>query len=153
MILQKRLLAELRELREDPTTFALEPEDGNLLRLRGHVFGPSGTPYEGGRFALELTLPPSYPLGPPNVRFRTPVFHPNVNFRTGEICLDILQSAWSPAWSLASCLRAIQLLLAEPEPSSPLNCDAGNLLRCGDKRGFWSMARMFTRLYAMEGDV
>jgi peroxin-4 len=72
--------------------------------------------------------------------------------RTGEVCLDILQSAWSPAWSLASCLRAIQLLLSEPEPSSPLNCDAGNLLRCGDKRGFWSMARMYTLLLATSNE-
>ncbi|KAF6005075.1 E2 ubiquitin-protein ligase peroxin 4 [Cyanidiococcus yangmingshanensis] len=149
MILQKRLLTELRELREDPEIFSLEPEDGNLLRLRGYLQGPKASPYEGGRLALELVLSPSYPLVPPSVRFRTPVFHPNVNFRTGEICLDILQSAWSPAWSLASCLRAIQLLLTEPEPSSPLNCDAGNLLRCGDKRGFWSMARMYTQLHAM----
>ena len=28
------------------------------------------------------------------------VFHPNVNFKTGEICLDILKREWTPAWSL-----------------------------------------------------
>lgn len=29
-------------------------------------------------------------------------------------------------------------------PDSPLNCDAGNLLRGGDLRGYNSLARMYT---------
>ena len=41
-----------------------------------------------------------YPLEPPKITFMTKVFHPNVNFDTGEICLDILKRDWSPAWSL-----------------------------------------------------
>ena len=35
----------------------------------------------------------------------------------------------------------LQCLLA-PNADSPLNCDAGNLMRSGDMRGFNSMARM-----------
>jgi hypothetical protein len=38
-------------------------------------------------------------------------------------------------------------LLAHPEASSPLNCDAGNLVRAGDLRGYWSLARMYTLEY------
>lgn len=41
------------------------------------------------------------------------------------------------------------LPLADPAPDSPLNCDAGNLLRAGDTRGYNSMARMFTIENAM----
>ncbi len=40
-------------------------------------------------------------------------------------------------------------LLSSPEPDSPLNCDAGNLLRSGDERGFRSLARMYTIECAM----
>lgn len=48
--------------------------------------------------------------------------------QTGEICLDVLKTDWSPAWTLASALLAVQSLLASPEPSSPLNVDAGALV-------------------------
>jgi len=81
---------------------------------------------------------------PPKVRFRTRIFHPNVHFKTGEICLDILKNAWSPAWTLHSVCQAITALLSDPAADSPLNCDAGNLLRSGDLRGYNSLARMYT---------
>lgn len=45
--------------------------------------------------------------------------------QTGEICLDILKTTWSPAWTLQSVCRAILALLSQAEPDSPLNCDAG----------------------------
>ena len=68
--------------------------------------------------------------------------------QTGEICLDILKNAWSPAWTLQSVCRAILSLLAHAAPDSPLNCDAGNLLRAGDVLGYNSMARCYTVEYA-----
>jgi len=92
---------------------------------------------------VDVTVPPQYPMLPPAARFRTRVFHPNVHFKTGEICLDILKAAWSPAWGLQSAMQAVLSLLSDPEPDSPLNCDAGNLLRARDRRGFRSLARLY----------
>lgn len=150
----RRLLKEHADLQRDASSspdLSLTPLNNNLYTWSGFVTGPAETPYAGGRFELSVTVPETYPLYPPVVKFTTRLFHPNVHAKTGEICLDILKNAWSPVWTLQSTLRAIRLLLAHPEPGSPLNCDAGNLLRAGDTRGYRSVAGMYTRLYAMEG--
>lgn len=153
----QRLLKEHLELQKETQRgdcdIVLEPVDGNLYHWAGTLRGPQGTGYEGGRFGVDVVVHSSYPLTAPHFRFTTPIFHPNVHPKSGEICVDILKNNWSPAWTLQSTCRAILVLLAHPEPDSPLNCDAGNLLRQGDNRGFRSMARMYTSLHAMgQGD-
>ena len=110
--------------------------------------GPSSSPYEGGVFGLSISVPKNYPLTPPTLKFLTPIFHPNVHPKTGEVCLDILAKAWSPAWSLQGACRAVLCILSDPEPSSPLNCDAGNMIRSGDTLAFNSTAAMMTKEHA-----
>ena len=80
----------------------LAPQQDNLQSWRAWVAGPTDTPFEGGVFELELNIGVRYPLAPPVVRVTTPLFHPNIHDRTGEVCLDILKEAWSPAWTLVS---------------------------------------------------
>ena len=41
--------------------------------------GPKGTLYEGGRYNLEMYVPPDYPKTPPKCLFITPIYHVNVN--------------------------------------------------------------------------
>uniref|UniRef100_A0A803N2U3 E2 ubiquitin-conjugating enzyme n=1 Tax=Chenopodium quinoa TaxID=63459 RepID=A0A803N2U3_CHEQI len=147
-----RLFKEYKEVQREKTAdpdITLVCDDTNIFKWTALIKGPSETPYEGGVFQLAFAVPEQYPLQPPQVRFLTKIFHPNVHFKTGEICLDILKNAWSPAWTLQSVCRAIIALMAHPEADSPLNCDSGNLLRSGDLRGFQSMAKMYTRLAAM----
>ncbi|XP_031495747.1 protein PEROXIN-4 [Nymphaea colorata] len=147
-----RLFKEYKEVQKEKSAdsdIQLICDDSNIFKWTALIKGPSETPYEGGVFQLAFSVPEQYPLLPPQVRFLTKIFHPNVHFKTGEICLDILKNAWSPAWTLQSVCRAIIALMAHPEPDSPLNCDSGNLLRSGDYRGYYSMARMYTKLAAM----
>ena len=179
----QRLFKEYKEAmssaKNDTEVHLSLPDEANIFNWRATIQGPEATPYEAGRFALDIECPPNYPLQPPKVTFLTNVFHPNIAFKSGkklrnthpslttemcgttnsrkiyalagEICLDILKpDSWTPAWTIASVCRAISVLLSHPEADSPLNCDCGNLIRNGDMRGYRSMARMYTRLYAME---
>jgi len=45
-------------------------------------------------FKLEFNFPSNYPYGPPDVKFTTPMFHPNVDM-AGRICLDILKVSFT----------------------------------------------------------
>ncbi|KAJ2726216.1 E2 ubiquitin-protein ligase peroxin 4 [Coemansia sp. Benny D115] len=149
----RRLLRELQDSQNklDAELLVLEPcDDSDLLRWRAVLHGPKDTPYQGACFELLIEVPLEYPIKPPALTFVTPVCHPNVHFETGEICLDILKTQWSPAWTLSSTCLAIHVLLANPEPSSPLNCDAANLLRCGDVLGYNSLVSLYTRMFGQK---
>jgi len=104
-----------------------------------------------GLWHLALTLPPAYPLNPPTITFTTPICHPNVHFRTGEICLDLLKTSWTPAYTLAKTLEAIYQLLAYPEVDSPLNVDVAGLLREGDRVGAEGLVRFWCGEKRWEG--
>ncbi|KEG00299.1 ubiquitin-conjugating enzyme E2, putative [Plasmodium vinckei vinckei] len=146
---KNRLLIESREAKKqnDPDIF-LSHSDYNLYEWEAVIRGPKDSPYEGGKWKLSIKCKNTYPIDPPLITFITKVFHPNVNFTTGALCMDILKTNWSPAWTIQSLCRAILFLLNEPNAESPLNCDAGNLIRSGDVKGFKSMAKMYTKEYA-----
>ncbi|KAI1804064.1 ubiquitin-conjugating enzyme/RWD-like protein [Daldinia bambusicola] len=94
-----------------------------------------GNGYDEGRWLLDISIPPTYPLAPPKMSFRTPIVHANVALRGGDICLDLLKEAWTPAYSILECVRAVRMLLSCPETDSPLNVDVAALLRAGDALG------------------
>ena len=126
----------------------LHPQQDNIRIWQAFIHGPGDTPFAGGTFELRIEVGSEYPIRPPLMKFVTRVFHPNIHFETGEICLDILKMEWSPAWSLQAACRAVMALLAAPDADSPLNCDAGNMVRAGDMQAFQSVARMYCVEYA-----
>lgn len=91
-------------------------------------FSPDDTPWEGGTFRLTLNFTEDYPNKPPVVKFVSRLFHPNV-YNDGGICLDILQSNWSPIYDISAVLTSIQSLLCDPNPNSPANSEAARLFQ------------------------
>jgi len=118
----RRVHKEIRDIHNDTiSNIQVEPAgpEEDFTHLKGTFEGPGGTPYEGGRFEIEIKIPLEYPFQPPVMRFITKIWHPNVSSQTGAICLDTLASAWSPVLTIKSALISLQSLLCTPEPKDP----------------------------------
>ncbi|XP_031476005.1 uncharacterized protein LOC116247812 isoform X1 [Nymphaea colorata] len=121
--LQKELMALM--MSGDPGISAF-PDGENIFSWIGTINGSKGTAYDGLSYKLSLRFPMDYPFKPPQVKFETMCFHPNVD-QYGNICLDILQDKWSSAYDCRTVLLSIQSLLGEPNNESPLNSYAATL--------------------------
>src|ERR1700753_4190147 len=89
------------------------PNENDLLNWIATIEGPSETPYAGLTFKLLFKFPSTYPYTAPTETFRTPIYHPNIDF-SGRICLDILKEKWSAIYNVQSVLLSLQSLLGEP---------------------------------------
>lgn len=126
-------------------------EEQNLFHWHGTLYGPEGTPYEGGKFLLDIVISDLYPNKPPLIKFVNKIFHPNID-STGQICLNILRSPpngdWKPSINLPKTVLSIHSLLSDPNPNDPLNAEAGKLYT-SNKDDFLEKAKEWTRRYAM----
>ncbi|KAI0176225.1 ubiquitin-conjugating enzyme/RWD-like protein [Hypoxylon sp. FL1284] len=148
----KRLLKEIVawQEKEAPTETGIERlgpvAEDELFHWEAVINGKGvGCGYDEGRWLLDISIPATYPLQAPRIAFRTPVVHANVALRGGEICLDLLKEAWTPAYSVLECVRAVRLLLSCPETDSPLNVDVAALLRQGDALGARRLVEFWCR--------
>ncbi|CAF0949141.1 unnamed protein product [Rotaria sordida] len=149
MAFLKRLRLHYLELKKDPPPLChAEPEDPekDLTHWIGYIDGPEHTQFAGGRFHLIIDFPADFPFTAPDIRFTTPIYHPNISTK-GEICLDILHSQWSPALSIRALLVSLCSLLSDPNLTHGLNKDALKLYQT-DQRKYEEIIREWTREYA-----
>ena len=138
-----RLTRELAKLNQENVDGVEILATKDIYNWKATIDGPKDTPFEEGKFDIELKFNDDYPVKPPYVKFITPMFHPNI-YRDGKICVDILQREWSPAQNIRTILISIRSLLIDPNPDSPANRDAATLF-VKDKEGYYNRVRkMFT---------
>ena len=147
----KRLQAEYKKIKtaaknEKLNYTAFPAKEDDLLAWKCTLDGPADTPYEGGKFHIDMEFPADYPYKPPKVRFRTRIYHPNIN-RSGEICLDILKDQWSPALTIEKVLLSISSLLNQPNPDDPLMPDIATLYK-HDPATYAATAKEWTKKFA-----
>ena len=79
---EKRLNNELLKVRGSNDwaegAIDLKLTEGTRDQLIGQVRGPMNAPYHKGVFKIKIGIPADYPLKPPEFRFSTKIWHPNV---------------------------------------------------------------------------
>lgn len=122
------------------------PVDKTLKHWEVFIPGPPDSPFEGGKFKIEIKLDDNYPNSTPKCRFLTKVFHPNINFKEGSICIKLLNN-WTNKSSICSIIVALYGLLKDPNQSSPLNSNANDLYNYHKER-YNELVKAFTNKFA-----
>ena len=91
--------------------------------------GPEDSFYSGGIWKLRLRFPPQYPYKGPLISFVNNIFHPNIEGKSGTICLNLLGVDWNPIYDLLNVINEfIPELLRNPNDRDPYNTEASKLL-------------------------
>ena len=77
---QRRLMRDLRDLTQNPVEGinAAPVSADNIFQWNAILDGPDDSLFEDASFVLTLKFPQDYPNHPPDVKFVTKVFHPNI---------------------------------------------------------------------------
>ena len=130
--------------------FQVSLVDDDAARIHVRFEGPKGTLYEGGIFKVLVTLPAAYPYKSPSIGFETKIYHPNIDERSGSVCLDVINQTWSPMFDLTNIFSVfLPQLLAYPNESDPLNGEAAGL-KIQDEKKYEARVREYIKLYASE---
>ena len=145
----KRLYREVQNIKNEcPETVKGGPKDPkDIYNWEVLLFGPPNTPYENGQFKMTIKFPKEYPYKAPEIKFVTKIYHPNID-ESGNICIDILNSNWSPALTIGKTIMSISSMLMDPNPDDPYRSDVAELYK-RDLPAYEAKAREFTKTHAL----
>eukprot|EP01084_Bolivina_argentea_P153481 267613_1 len=120
----KRLMRDWREWKNcahEAKSITAAPLESNLFEWHCNFCTDTG-PLKGIIFHLMIEFPDRYPLNPPTVTVCNKIHHPNVFCNYGGqggyyICLDMLNTGWSAAYSVTSLLfQLLSFLITDKAP-------------------------------------
>ncbi|TCD65628.1 hypothetical protein EIP91_002433 [Steccherinum ochraceum] len=164
-----RIQKELGDITRKPIPgLTVEPQEDNLFLWKCSIKASNDSPYKGGTFHFNLTLPENFPFKAPSVQFTTKIYHPGIN-EEGSICVPVLRDQWKPAISLSSGMsllflisrmlnhfvRSLMTVVLEiisekvnnPSPDDPYEPEIAAQLK-DDKSRFLATAKEWTKKHA-----
>ena len=146
---QSRIGKELAAIKESPLSFAsFQPQSDMVWHVV--IDGPPGSPYEEGKFKVEIQFSDNYPFKAPEVHFITQIYHPNVSMKNhGAICPDAIGvgNEWSPLLKVSDIVTRLHALLLKPNGATPLEADIGEQFN-NDAKKFAQVAKQWTTQHA-----
>jgi len=141
---EKRIKKDIKNLiKANPSTKIIKEN----RELSFKFVGPDDTCYKGSIFEVYVYLPQNYPFKSPSIAFKTKVYHPNVDDRSGAICLNVINETWSPTYSLLNIYEVfLPQLLTYPNPDDPLNREAALIYKT-NRRVFASRVKEYIMKY------
>ncbi|WIA12300.1 hypothetical protein OEZ85_012356 [Tetradesmus obliquus] len=119
---QVQLARQFRDLLRHPISgIDAAPSDDDLFTWNVKLACPEGSLYEGGCFDVKLEFTQGFPGHQPQATFITKIWHPNVHYPGGDVCLVLGGMYEQDVCSVACVLVGLQVLLAHPNPESPVN--------------------------------
>jgi ubiquitin-protein ligase len=137
----KRLQNEYKQSIKEPNYFySISINQNNFYIWDALLIGPPDSPFEGGIFKCQFKFNNNYPNKPPEFKFTSSMFHPNI-YPDGRVCISILHEGedefgyeslserWNPSQNVNSILMSILSMLTSPNFESPANIDASIMWR------------------------
>ena len=122
-IYTRRKLYDLKTLLNSNYKINLDEVDNNIFYVQ--INGPAESMYKDGLWDIRIELPKEYPYKSPSIGFVNKIYHPNVDFASGTICLDVINETWTPMYNLINIIDIfLPQLLTYPNPDDPLNINA-----------------------------
>ena len=130
------------------------PDEGNIFQWGITLSGPKDTSYKDGIFWLDIYFPDDYPNSKPEVVFRTPIYHVNVNPNKsnmpgaeplGHVSISTL-NWWKPEYKIREVACNIFGLFYLPNPDTPYGLERANEFRF-NRALYEKKIRHFTKKY------
>jgi len=124
----RRINKDINSLKKEDLNIFIPESD--IKKIIVDFKGPKDTIYETGVWKIKIEFPVEYPLKSPCVNFETPIYHPNVEPKSGAICLDVLTTEWTPMYEIKHIFDTfLPQLLSYPNPDDPFNTVAAAELK------------------------
>ena len=151
----RRIKEEYRDLNRHPNfdlgiTVGL-PNEEDIFNWNAFILGSRTTLYRGGLFTILIHFPDDYPNHPPEIRFKTPIYHLNVNPSIGNkplgfVSLSIINN-WKPEYKIRDVLISVCSLFYMVNPECPYGLNTLNEY-INNKNLYEEKIKYFTKKYA-----